>query len=148
MLKTAHTIYDLYSTLNIAVIISFGFLLIYTLFSYNALVRGLSHGIVLGFCIFLLTCIVYAFLTLNMRDIVLINNQKLIIFRKIIGLTFQDAAVDFSSLKGLDIFYTPTTGRYCLNIITNQKIIKIFNKLSADDLRWIKCFIISEIIQQ
>lgn len=147
MLKTAHTIYDLYSTLNIAVIASFSFLFMYTVFSYHALSRNLPHGVILSFCIFLLTCMIYAYLTLTVRDIVLINNQKLIIFRKVLGITFQDDSVDFSSLKGLDIFYTPTTGRYCLNVITNRKVIKIFNKLSADDLRWIKCFIISEIIQ-
>lgn len=148
MIKMHHAIYDLYSTLNIAVIVLFIPLLIYALYSHTILVGVLSLGPVLAFYVFLLTCIVYAYISLIKRDIVLISNQKLVVFRKILGLTFQDATVDFSALKGLDIFFTPTTGRYSLNIITDQKIVEIFNKLSPDDLRWIKCFIISEIIQQ
>ena len=148
MLKMSHTVYDLYSTLNLTVIVLFGLLLIYALFSFHAITRFLPLGFVLAFYVFLLTSIIYAYLTLSVRDIVLISNQKLVIFKKILGMTFQDAVVDFESLQGIDIFFTPTTGRYCLNLITQKQIIKIFNKLSPDDLRWIKCFIISEIIQQ
>jgi len=148
MIKMHHAIYDLYSTLNIAVMVVFIPLMLYALCSYKALVQVLPVGLILAFYVFLLTCIVYAFLSLIKRDIVLISDKKLVIFRKILGMTFHDASVDFSTLKGLDIFFTPTTGRYCLNVVTDQKVIKIFNKLSPDDLRWIKCFIISEIIQQ
>lgn len=147
MLKMSHPIYDLYSTLNITVIILFGLLLIYALCSYKALIQILPFGLIASFYVFLSVCIIYAYLTLIARDIVLISDQKLIIFKKILGFTFPSATIDFASLKGLDIFFTPTTGRYCLNVVTEQKVVKIFNKLSPNDLRWIKCFIISEIIQ-
>ena len=147
MLKMSHVIYDLYSTLNIAVIAAFTCLLIYALSSHNTLVQILPLGIIIAFYVFLLTSVIYAFLTLVVRDILLISDQKLIMFKKILGFTYPYAVVNFADLRGLDIFFTPTTGRYCLNIITNTKIIKMFNKLSPDDIRWIKCFIISEIIQ-
>ena len=148
ILKTRHVIYDLYSTINIAVIGCFGFLLAYALCNHDVLMRVLSVGSVLAFYVFLLTCILYAYFTLIVRDIVLISDKKLIIFKKILGFTFPQGSVGFEQLKGLDIFFTPTTGRYCLNIITEQKIIKIFSKLSPDDLRWIKCFVVSEICQE
>lgn len=147
MLKMSRIIYDLYSTINIIVIALFSLLLVYALYSYKALVQIFPLGLICAFYAFLVISVIYAYLTLIKRDIVLINDKKLIIFRKFLGLNFQDSIIDFAALKGLDIFYTPTTDRYCLNIVTDKEIVKIFNKLSPDDLRWIKCFIISEIIQ-
>ena len=148
MLKMSHVVYDLYSTINIAVMALFGALLIYALCSYKTLIQIFPFGLIGVFYAFLVISIIYAFLTLIKRDIILMNRQKLIIFRKILGFTFQDSIIDFTTLKGLDIFFTPTTGRYCLNVITDKKVVRIFNKLSPDDLRWVKCFIISEIIQE
>lgn len=148
IIKTRGVIFDLYSTLNIAVIVVLGALLAYALYSYNIMTLFISPVVVTLFDACLLTCIIYAFTTLFRRDLILISRQQIFVFRKVFNFTFKDTVVPFSALKGLDIFFTPTTGRYCLHMITDRNITKIFNKLSPDDLRWIKCCLIAEIIDE
>ena len=148
LIQTRRVILDLYSTLNIAVILIFGALLAYTCYSHTIIIRFVWPALVIFFEIALLTGIVYAFLTLITRDILFLTDQTIVVFRKILKFNFRDSVIPISALKGLDIFFTPTTGRYCLALITDKKIVRVFNKLSPDDLRWIKCSIISEIIEE
>ncbi|MBO4294962.1 MAG: hypothetical protein J5896_05920 [Alphaproteobacteria bacterium] len=148
IMKTRGVIFDLYSTLNMAVIVIFSALLGYSLYSHGAVTSYITPAVVLIFDACLLTGIIYAFTTLLTRDIILINNGQIIIFRKVLSFIRKDTVVPFAALKGLDIFFTPTTGRYCLQIITDRKITRIFNKLSPDDLRWVKCCLIAEMIEE
>ena len=148
MIKVRHAIIDLYATLNITAIVLLSAVLGYAFYSHSILVMFVPLNALLLFYVLLLTLIVYAYLTLVMRDIVLIHNHKIIVFRKILSFSFQDSIIDFHDLKGLDLFFTPTTGRYALSMITDKKNIIVFNKLSVEDLRWIRGFLICEILEE
>lgn len=147
MIKMPHFIYDFYSNLNIAVMIILSGLLGYALYSYSAMTTYLSPAIVWVFYILLLILIGYAYINLVMRDVLLVHNQKIIVFRKILGVSYQDTLIPFAKLKGIDISYTPTTDRYALNLLTDKNIVTVFNKLSPQDLRWIRGFLVREINQ-
>jgi len=148
MLKISRVILDLYSTLNILTIVLLGSVLAYAFFNHHVIIHFIPLNAVLVLYALVLTLILYAYLTLVMRDIVLIHGRKLIVFRKILGFAFQDAVIPFTALRGIDIFLTPTTGRYALNLITERHTTTVFNKLSADDLRWIRGFLISQISEE
>ena len=147
MIKTSHVIFDVYSTLNLTAIFLFTALLGYALFNHNIIVQHLSLNVTLVLYALFLTIIFYAYITLVVRDILIINNQKIVIFRKILGFAYQDASVAIPSLRGIDIIFTPTTGRYSLNIVTDKTTINLFSKLSPEDLRWIRGFLICEIME-
>ncbi|MBP5616113.1 MAG: hypothetical protein J6X42_06195 [Alphaproteobacteria bacterium] len=147
MIKMPHFIYDFYSNLNVAVMLILTGLLAYALYSYPVMTTYLSSTIVWVFYALLLVLIGYAYINLVMRDVMLVHNQKIIIFRKILGISYQDTLIPFAKLKGIDISYTPTTDRYALNLLTDKNIVTVFNKLSPEDLRWIRGFLVREINQ-
>ncbi len=147
MIKMRHFIYDFYSNLNVACTVIFTVLLSYGLFCYDTLTKHVPPFFVFAFYIFLLGLIFYAFCTLFMRDTLLMHNKKFILFRKVLGFSYQDTIIPYASLKSINISYTPTTDRYALNLLTEKESFRVFNKMSPDDLRWIKGFLVSEITQ-
>ena len=147
MIKMKHFIYDFYSNLNVAVIVILGALFCYGVYSRKILMLYLPQYVIFLFYIALLTLVIYAYLNLIVRDIILVHNQKIIVFRKILGISYQDTIIPFAKLKGIDISYTPTTDRYALNLLTDKDVVTVFNKLSPEDLRWIRGFLVSEINQ-
>jgi len=148
LIKTSRIIIDLYATLNILTIVLLGALLSYAFFNHDIITRYISLNATLVLYALTLTLIVYAYITLVTRDIILVHNKKIVVFRKILGFAVQDAVVPFPALRGIDIFLTPTTGRYALNLVTERQNTIVFNKLSADDLRWIKGFLVCELLNE
>ena len=148
MIKTSHVIFDLYSTLNILTIFVLSFVMAYAFYNHAVIIKYIPLNALLVLYAFVLTLIIYAYLTLVVRDILLIHNGKIIVFRKILGIAFQDTIIPFAALRGIDIFLTPTTGRYALNLVTERRTTTVFSKLSPEDLRWIKGFLICEMTQE
>ncbi|HCU58858.1 MAG TPA: hypothetical protein DIC64_02630 [Alphaproteobacteria bacterium] len=148
MIKVRHAILDLYSSLNILTILLLGSVLAYAFFNHDIIIKYIPLNATLVLYALALTLIIYAYLTLIVRDIMLIHKRKIIIFRKILGFAFQDTVIPFTALRGIDIFLTPTTGRYAINLITERQVTTVFSKLSPDDLRWIKGFLICEMREE
>ncbi len=147
MIKMRHPIYDFYSNLNVAVIVLMGALFCYAAYNHNILMVYLPTYLILAFYTVLIVLVIFAYINLTMRDILLIHNGKIIVFRKILGISYQDNIIPYTKLKGIDISYTPTTDRYAINLLTNKNVVVVFNKLHVDDLRWIRGFLAGEITQ-
>ena len=80
------------------------------------------------------------------RDIILLTKDKIAVFRQILFFRFCDSITSIRNIKGIDINYTPTTNRYYLSIVADKNLVIIGHKLPAEDLRWIRAALISEII--
>lgn len=146
MIKISKTIFDAYSFLSTAVILSLGALLIYAGMNHKILLQHMPQYTVIAFYTLLLASILYSFLNLAAKDIMILTNDKIIIFRKILFMRIRDGLIDIDDIKGIDINYTPTTGRYYLNISDDNSTVIIGNKLPPEDLRWIRAVLIHEII--
>ncbi len=147
LIKAQRMIIDLYASLNVLVISLFSALLCYAVISQNVILNYVSLKYLLMFYAVLLTLIAYAYLSLISRDILIISDRKIAVFRKILFVSIKEEVIAFEQIKGIDIVYTPTTDRYALNIVTDKHALVVFNKFSPDDLRWIRGFLISEIIE-
>jgi len=147
MIKMRHVMYDFYSNLNVAVIVLMGALFCYATYSHDVLMLYLPTYLIVAFYSVLIALVIYAYINLTVRDVLLIHNGKIIVFRKILGISYQDVIIPFVKLKGIDISYTPTTDRYAINLLTDKNVVIVFNKLHVDDLRWIRGFLVGEITQ-
>ncbi len=147
LIKARHIMFDLYSVLNIFSIILLSLLLGYAFYNHSIIIKHIPLHLALACYALILTLIVYAFLTLMVKDLMIIHNKRIIIFRKLLGFAIQDAVIHFSDIKSIEIPFTPTTGRYALQIITNEQNVIVFNKFSANDLRWIRGFLVCEIME-
>lgn len=145
MIKIKKLFFDAYSFLSIFTIIAFGSLFIYSLVNYQIIIRHIYPNIALILLAFLLSVIIYAFLSLITKDIIVISAEKLFIFRKIGFIRIRDDMIDFKNIKGLDINFTPTSERYFLAIVSDTHTTIFGNKLPVEGLRWIRAVLINEI---
>ena len=146
MIKVKKLFFDAYSFLSIFTIIVLGSLLVYALCNHQIIVQHLPYNLALIVYAFILSIIVYSALSLVTRDIIVISKDKLFIFRKIGFVRIRDGVIDFKSIKGLDINFTPTSERYFLAIVADNHTTTFGNKLPVDGLRWIRATLINEII--
>ena len=132
----------LYTFLTIALFIG----LIVAIFYHSKLATYINTNILLVLYTFICAIILYSALNLLSKDIILLAKDKIIVFRKILFLGIRDCVIDIKHIKGIDINYTPTTDRYYLSIVSDKNIVILGSKLPAEDLRWIRAVLISEII--
>ena len=146
LIKARSIKFDAYSILNLAVIALLSIALSYCLYAHTFIAKYISLNFLLALDALLLTLIVYSFLTLMLKDLILIHKKRIIVFRKLFGFAIQDAVIPFETITNIDVPFSPATSRYCLQITTHKQTINIFNKHAADDLRWIRGFIICEMM--
>lgn len=120
--------------------------LIYIMMNHNYLSVYIPTNILLIVYAVIASIIIYTCINFASKDIILITKDKIVIFRQLIYIRFCDSIIDIKNIKGIDINYTPTTDRYYLSIVTDKNMITVGHKLPAEDLRWIRAVIISEII--
>ncbi len=145
MIKLKRFIFDAYSILNIITVLIIGTLLTYAIYNNAVLVANVPLFLLLFLYILALSLIFYAFLTLFIKDILFIYNKRLIIFKKVFGVSCRQIVIPFTLIKAVDITYTPTTGRYSLTIIAEDQTATVFSKLSVEDLRYIRGYLLYEI---
>ncbi len=132
----------LYTFLTIALCIGF----IFTLYNHSFLANYIPSNILLIIYVIIATIIIYAGMNFVSRDIILLTKDKIAVFRQILFFRFCDSITSIRNIKGIDINYTPTTNRYYLSIVADKNLVIIGHKLPAEDLRWIRAALISEII--
>ncbi len=145
MIKIRKLFFDAYSFLSMFAIAAFGSLLIYAGINHDILIQHLPYDAVIIFYAFLLSVIIYAFLSLISKDIIIISKDHIYLFRKIGFLRVRDGVVKFSELKGIDINFTPTSESYFLAIVSDKGTIIFGNKLPVEGLRWVRGILINEI---
>lgn len=146
MIKVKKLFFDAYSFLSIFTILVLGSLLTYALYNHEIIIQHIPYNLTLILYAFILSVIIYSALSLFTRDIIVISHDKLYIFRKIGFVRIRDGVINFKSIKGLDINYTPTSERYFLAIVTDEHTTTFGNKLPVEGLRWIRATLINEII--
>lgn len=145
MIKLSRPVFDAYSSLNILTVMVIGALLGYALYHNEILVSHFSLSTLLFLYISALFIIFYAFLTLFLKDILFIYNKRIVVFKKIFNFTYRQIVIPFALIKAVDISFIPTTGRYGLTIISQDTTTTVFKKLSTDDLRFIRAYLLCEI---
>lgn len=145
MIQMRRPVFDAYSTFNVLAILIFGALLSYGLYHHFLLVLYLPLFVLVFLYILCFGFILEAFLSLLTKDMLFIHNKRLIVFRKIFRFSFKKAIIPFALIRSIDIQFTPVTERYTLKIISEDQTVTVFNKLSPNDLRYIRGYLLYEI---
>lgn len=146
MIKIGKVFIDVYSILYAFLTFLLGVGLVAMLLNHAFFAKYIPASALLIIYALITAIIAYAVINILSKDIILITKDKIVVFRKIFFLRIRDNIVDRKHIKGIDINYTPTTDRYYLSIVSDKNNIIIGNKLPAEDLRWIRAVLISEII--
>ena len=146
MIKINKTFFDAYSFLSIFIIVVFGALLIYAGLNHDVITLHIPSNLLLVLYALLLSFVLYSLLNLLIKDIIILANDRIIVFRKIGLLKIRDGIINLKDIKGIDINYTPTADRYFLAIVSDLNTVFVGNRLPVEGLRWIRAVIINEII--
>lgn len=146
MIKIGKVFVDAFSVLHTILLFLLGIGTIYTMLHHSFLVQYVPNGFLLVLYAAIIAIMLYFTTNLITKDIILIAGDKIIVFRKILFFKIRDSIIHVRNIKGIDIGYTPTTDRYYLSVVSDESVVTVGNKLPAEDLRWIRAVLISEII--
>lgn len=96
-----------------------------------------AAALVLAFCL----------LWLFRREKIVIKDNRIILIYKFILLSRKNQDVDIDSLKDIEIIRNPVNNRYYLALITQYNVAAFGTKMPLEDLRWVKKFLIHEILR-
>lgn len=81
------------------------------------------------------------------REKIVIKNNRIILIYRFFLLSRKNDDVDFDRLKDIEIMYNPVNDRHYLALITQYSIAAFGTKMPIKDLRWVKKFLIHEILK-
>ena len=81
------------------------------------------------------------------REKIVIKDNRIILIYRFFLLSRKNDDVDFDRLKDIEIMYNPVNDRHYLALITQYNIAAFGTKMPIKDLRWVKKFLIHEILK-
>lgn len=89
----------------------------------------------------------FCLLWLFRREKIVIKDNKIILIYKFFVLSRKNQDVDIDKLKDIEIIRNPVNNRYYLALITQYNVAAFGTKMPLEDLRWVKKFLIHEILK-
>lgn len=142
VIKPRHIYWDAYNILTAIIILLAALILI-----INAKVLLMN---VVTTCFTLLLCfgIIYLGLKLITKDKLVVKSNKLIVVLKTLFFSRKKYEVMKDDVQTIDIAYSPVSERYFLAIIGKDRSLAFGKKLPLQDLRWVRDFVIHDIVKK
>ncbi|MGN0914204.1 MAG: hypothetical protein ACI4OW_04845 [Alphaproteobacteria bacterium] len=81
------------------------------------------------------------------KDKIVIKREKIIIVHKFMLFSRKKDELRKDKIEAIDVTFNPATERYFVAIASDEKTLVFGKKLPIDDLRWVKKFLINEVIK-
>ncbi len=91
----------------------------------------------------LIMCLLWLF----RREKIVIKDNRIILIYKFLLLSRKNGEVDIDALKDIEVMRSPVNNRYYLALISQYGVASFGAKMPLDHLRWVKKFLIHEILQ-
>lgn len=102
--------------------------------------KYLVFGIILAFAI------LYFATKLFRSSILILDNNKITSQEILFGSILKTEELENDKTESIELSYNPTTSRYSLAIISDDKILSFGSRLPVSDLLWLKDFVIRKLI--
>jgi hypothetical protein len=147
IVKEKHLFFDVYSILAFIGLIMLGTLLGYSLWNYMFIIPyigiwGLAGGVAV--CVAL---ILFSLIIILSKDVLIVTENDVILGHNLLFLRMNADILPKNKIEAVDIGHNPTTERYYLSVISHDKNIVFGKNMPIDDLRWVRGFIIREIVK-
>lgn len=91
--------------------------------------------------------LLFSVFTLFRKDKIVIKPDKIIHVHKFMLFSRKNDEMKKADIEAIDVTVNPATGRYFVAIYSDNKTIIFGKKLPIEELRWVKKFLIHEIIK-
>lgn len=147
VIKSRKIIWDAYNLIALAVIVICAGVLSYEYFSNPNLNKLFGDEVVDTVYTVCTILLVAAFIVLFRKDKLVLKKYKIVNVHKIMSYSRKKDEIAKADIEAVDVVVNPATERRYLAIISDEKTIIFGKKLPAEDLRWIKNFLIYEIVK-
>lgn len=82
------------------------------------------------------------------KDKIAIKPKKIVIVHKTFFLSRKNNEIYKDEIKAIEVAFNPLTERYFVSIISPEKTLIFGKKLPIEDLRWVKKFLVNDIVKK
>jgi len=108
----------------------------------------LQRPVMIVFSLALLVIMIFAILKSLTKDKLVIKPKKIVIVHKTFFLSRKKYEIMKDEIETIDVAFNPVSERYFIAIIGCGKTVVFGKKLPIEDLRWIKKFLINDIVKK
>lgn len=143
VIKARKIIWDAFNILSWLFIFLFGIVCLVVSFNTEAFSTG---GLITfyGVCFLAITSAIFV---LFRKDKIVIKKDKIVNTHKYMLFSTKHDEMNIDDIESVDVTVNPVTGRYFVAIASAEKTIIFGKKLPINDLKWVKKFLINEIIK-
>ena len=147
VIKSRNFVWDAYNVISWIALICLALIIGISLFSYsfgdfnaNPFVWSLNT---IGLMIVLI-----AVWLLCRKDKIVIKLHKVIIVHKFMLFSHKNNEINKNDIESVDVSFDPSTERYFVSISSEAKTMVFGKKLPLTDLKWVKAYLINDIIRK
>lgn len=147
VIKIRQMFFDAYNIITLILLSVFATILIILAKNHETLLEYISiNKVILLYALFAFLTI-YCLLEISKRDKLVIKRDKIVLLHKYIGFSMRHDDLYKDKIEEVSITCNPASGRSYISIISDDKSIVFGKKLPLSDLRWLRQYIISELIK-
>lgn len=143
VIKARKVIWDAFNIMAWAVIFMLGIVCLIVSLSTELF----SMSSLIGFYLVCFTGIIAAIFVLFRKDKLVLKKDKIVNTHKYLLFSTKHDEMKLDDIESIDVTVNPVTGRYFVAIASAEKTIIFGKKLPINDLKWVKKFLINEIIK-
>ena len=139
--------FDIYSILAVFGVVILGALMIYAGLNYQYITPYIGLG---GFVGAMSACMLVFLLSLVVvfsKDVLILTDDGIVLGHNILFLRIDLEYMPKDKIAAVDIGHNPTTDRYYLSIISDERSLIFGKNMPLDDLRWALGLVIKELAQ-
>lgn len=145
IIKERRLFFDIYSMLAVLGVAVLGALMIYAGLNYQYIVPyigvgGFAGAMIACACVFLLSLVV-----VFSKDVLIVTDDGIVLGHNMLFLRIDLEYVSRDKIAAVDIGHNPTTDRYYLSIISDERSLIFGKNMPLSDLRWVRGLVIKEL---
>lgn len=146
VLKVRKIIWDAYNIMAWIAIFVVGLPFIILLFNRDIIQETISPQAFYGSAFGAAIIIIAAIFVLFRKEKLVIKKQKIVNTHKYMLFSTKHDEMSKEAIESIEVTENPASGRFYVSIIGDDKTISFGVKLPIEDLRWVKKFLIHEVI--
>ena len=147
IIKERRLFFDVYSILAVFGVMILASLIIGTGLNYQLLLPYIGWSGFIGLLTVLTAALIVAIIVTFSKDVLIITREGVVLGHNWLFLRMDVEYLAKDNIAAVDIGHNPTTDRYYLTIIADERSIIFGKNMPLDDLRWVRGLVIKEVTE-
>lgn len=147
VIKARKIFWDAYNIMAWVCLILFGGILLHFSINFEKIMAYFSLEFIIAFYVVGCFIIIASVFALFRKDKIVLKKDKIVIVHKFMLFSRKNNEMQKNDVEAIEVTANPATGRCFLAIISDNKTVIFGKKLPIEELRWVKKFLINEIIK-